>query len=70
MLNGILKRCIGLYQWLVSPILGPVCRFHPTCSDYAVQALDRYGFLKALGKILVRLSKCQPFHAGGHDPVK
>ncbi len=59
---------VRAYQWLISPLLGPRCRFHPTCSEYAVQAINKYGLLRGSWKTLCRLSKCHPFHPGGIDP--
>lgn len=58
------------YRLMISPLLGPACRFEPTCSRYALDAVDRYGALQGLGLALVRLMKCHPFHPGGEDPVK
>jgi len=60
---------VRIYQWTVSPLIGPRCRFHPTCSDYAVEALSRHGVLRGSGLSLRRLSKCHPWHPGGVDPV-
>lgn len=60
---------VRIYQWSVSPLIGPRCRFHPTCSDYAVEALSRHGALRGAGLALRRLSKCHPWHPGGVDPV-
>ncbi len=60
---------IRLYRYALSPLLGPRCRFHPSCSEYAGEALLRHGFLAGLGLALRRLSKCHPWHPGGVDPV-
>ncbi len=60
---------IKLYQLLLSPILGQNCRFQPTCSHYASQAIDRFGVIKGGYLSLRRLIKCHPFHEGGYDPV-
>lgn len=60
---------IKLYQILISPLLGPNCRFHPTCSHYAIEAIARYGVLKGGYLSVRRLIKCQPLHEGGLDPV-
>ena len=57
------------YQRIVSPLLPPSCRFHPTCSDYAYEAIDRHGLLKG-GRLAVwRVLRCNPFGKGGFDPV-
>jgi uncharacterized protein len=61
---------IRSYQFLISPLLGPACRFEPTCSRYAIEAVDRYGVLRGLGMAAMRLLKCHPFHPGGEDPVR
>lgn len=60
---------IRLYQLTLSPLLGTRCRFHPTCSAYAYEAIQRYGFLKGTSLGVLRLFRCHPFHAGGIDPV-
>ncbi len=60
---------IRLYQYLVSPVLGPHCRFSPSCSEYAYQALTRYGLIKGTRLAVCRIFKCHPFHPGGIDPV-
>lgn len=57
------------YQYFISPILGPSCRFHPTCSHYALEAIEKYGFFKGLFLTIKRILKCQPLHPGGDDPV-
>lgn len=46
------------------------CRFHPTCSDYAIQAITKYGIIKGGSKAIYRIIKCNPWHKGGHDPLK
>ncbi len=58
------------YRLVISPLYGQVCRFEPTCSQYALDAVKRYGMLHGLGLTVVRLMKCHPFHSGGEDPVK
>src|SRR5207249_9464 len=60
---------IRVYQWTVSPLLGPACRFYPSCSQYAVQALLRFGVVKGGWLALARLSRCHPWHPRGFDPV-
>jgi putative membrane protein insertion efficiency factor len=61
---------IRLYQWLVSPMLGERCRYYPSCSDYASQALKRFGILR--GTVLAgwRVLRCNPWSRGGFDPVE
>lgn len=68
-MSRIFIKLIKLYQYLISPLLGPTCRFTPSCSDYTVQALDRYGFLKGSWLGAKRLARCHPWCDGGHDPV-
>lgn len=58
------------YQKLISPFFLPHCRFHPTCSEYSYQAIEKHGLIKGIWLAIVRLSKCHPFHEGGYDPVK
>jgi putative membrane protein insertion efficiency factor len=60
---------IKLYQYIVSPLLGPRCRFHPTCSNYAVEAINQYGVLKGGYLSVRRIIKCHPLNEGGCDPV-
>jgi len=60
---------IRLYQWTVSPLLGPTCRFHPSCSQYALEAVTRFGVLRGMALALARLGRCHPWHPGGFDPV-
>lgn len=69
-LKKILTAVIQFYRFVISPFLGNNCRFHPTCSRYALDALNTKSFLKALPRIIIRVSKCHPFHSGGYDPVK
>lgn len=60
---------VRVYQRAVSPLLPPVCRFRPTCSEYAVQALERHGLGRGTWLALRRLLRCGPWHPGGYDPV-
>jgi len=61
---------IRLYQVSVSPLLGRRCRFYPSCSEYAIEALRRKGLLVGSAKALWRLMRCHPFNPGGYDPVE
>ena len=65
----LLIGLIRLYQRLLSPVLGPRCRFHPTCSAYAVQALEHHGVVRGSFLAARRIARCHPFRPGGYDPV-
>lgn len=60
---------LDFYKRAISPWLPPACRFEPTCSIYAREAIERHGFVKGIGLALRRLLRCHPLHAGGFDPV-
>ena len=60
---------IRLYQWLLSPLLGQRCRYYPSCSEYAVQAIQRFGILRGVVLAGWRLLRCNPWSRGGLDPV-
>jgi hypothetical protein len=68
-LAWLLALPIRFYKRFLSPLLPPACRFHPSCSSYALQALHKHGALRGVRLILWRLLRCQPFHPGGFDPV-
>lgn len=61
---------IRLYQHTLSPILGPCCRFHPSCSRYMLEAIEKKGLFKGLTLGVWRVLKCHPLHPGGYDPVE
>jgi putative membrane protein insertion efficiency factor len=65
----VAQLLIRLYQWTVSPLLGPRCRFHPSCSHYAHDAIGRFGVRTGGWLVLKRLVRCHPWHPGGFDPV-
>jgi putative membrane protein insertion efficiency factor len=65
----LLAALIRAYQRFVSPALPPSCRFHPSCSQYALEAVTRHGALKGSWLAARRLARCHPFHPGGFDPV-
>jgi putative membrane protein insertion efficiency factor len=65
----LLIGIIRLYQWVISPLIGPRCRFHPSCSEYAIEAIKIHGIVKGGWFTSKRLLKCQPLHPGGYDPV-
>jgi len=67
--RSLLIGLIKAYQYLISPFLGPSCRFHPTCSHYAIEAISEHGVLKGGYLSVRRIIKCHPLHEGGHDPV-
>ncbi|VAV82282.1 Membrane protein insertion efficiency factor YidD [hydrothermal vent metagenome] len=69
MIKKILGFFIILYQKIISPALPGACRFYPTCSEYALNAIEEYGAVKGSVKAVLRLLRCQPFSAGGYDPV-
>jgi len=71
---GLFKKLIiGLikvYQKRISPLKKPSCRFYPTCSAYAIEAISKYGSIKGCFMAIKRILKCHPFHPGGYDPVR
>jgi putative membrane protein insertion efficiency factor len=69
MLQTLLTRMIQGYRMVLSPLLPPTCRFTPTCSQYALDAIARYGALKGSWLAIRRILRCHPFHPGGYDPV-
>lgn len=65
----LLVALIKIYQWVISPILGPRCRFYPSCSNYGIGALRTHGPIKGTGLTIVRVCRCHPWQPGGLDPV-
>ncbi|MEG2038826.1 MAG: membrane protein insertion efficiency factor YidD [Oscillospiraceae bacterium] len=68
-MKQILIICIRFYRSCISPLIPPRCRFYPTCSTYALTAIERFGALKGSYLAIRRILKCHPFHPGGFDPV-
>jgi hypothetical protein len=73
MTNNAIKFVIvcllGMYKYTISTILPPSCRFHPSCSEYAVAAIDKYGVQRGVWYAIKRIARCHPFGNGGYDPV-
>lgn len=70
LMKNLLILLIRFYQLAISPYLGANCRYYPTCSAYAIQAVEKYGALKGGWLAVKRISRCHPLHKGGYDPVK
>ena len=68
-MKTVLVTLIRWYRWAISPLFPPSCRFNPTCSRYAIDAIDRFGPYKGSWLAFRRILKCHPFHPGGYDPV-
>jgi putative membrane protein insertion efficiency factor len=68
-MQTLLILLIRVYQAVLSPFLGNHCRFYPSCSNYAVEAIEKHGFIRGLWLSMRRLSRCHPWHEGGVDPV-
>ncbi len=60
---------IRLYQCTLSPLIGPACRFEPSCSQYAIEAIRRFGVARGCWLAVCRIGRCHPWHSGGYDPV-
>ncbi len=65
----ILDYMIRAYQYCISPLLGPSCRFYPSCSEYAREAIQKHGAMRGVLLGAGRICRCHPWHAGGYDPV-
>lgn len=68
-MRRILTAPLRGYRYLISPMLGPRCRFHPSCSTYAIEAIERHGVIRGGYLSARRLLRCHPWHSGGVDPV-
>ncbi|MBI1174143.1 MAG: membrane protein insertion efficiency factor YidD [Sideroxydans sp.] len=68
-MRQFLIKIIGAYQLLISPLLSPTCRFTPTCSSYASEAIAKHGVLRGVWLSIKRIMRCNPWNPGGYDPV-
>ena len=68
-MKGILLALVRFYRRAISPLRPPCCRFYPTCSQYALEAIEKHGALKGGYLAVRRVLRCNPFHRGGYDPV-
>ncbi len=68
-MRTILIALLRAYRYCISPLFGPCCRFHPTCSCYAIEAVERHGIFKGSYYAIRRILRCNPLHPGGIDPV-
>jgi hypothetical protein len=68
-MKTLLQAPIRAYQYVLRPMLGSNCRFYPSCSDYALEAIERHGAPRGLWLTVRRVSRCHPYHPGGFDPV-
>ena len=68
-MRHVLKILIRAYQLVLSPLLGPRCRFYPSCSHYAIEAIESHGALRGSWLSTKRICRCHPFNPGGFDPV-
>jgi putative membrane protein insertion efficiency factor len=66
----VITAAVRVYQLTVSRLLPPTCRFHPTCSQYMVEAVARFGAVRGTWMGVKRIARCHPFHPGGYDPVR
>ena len=68
-MNKIALWLLAAYRYAIGPMFGPACRFYPSCSQYAEEAIRRYGIVRGTWLAVRRLLRCNPWHCGGHDPV-
>lgn len=68
-LSAIIIVMIKVYQWIISPLIGPKCRYTPTCSQYSIQAIQKHGLAKGIWLTIKRVGRCHPWGGHGYDPV-
>ena len=68
-MRQVLIALIKLYRYAISPYLAPSCRYTPSCSSYAIEAVERFGIFRGSWMAVLRISRCHPWHEGGYDPV-
>lgn len=68
-IKKLLIALIRIYQWTIGPLIGETCRFYPSCSHYAAEALQKHGVFKGLKLTVCRICRCHPWNPGGVDPV-
>ncbi|MFE8032142.1 membrane protein insertion efficiency factor YidD [Thiohalocapsa marina] len=68
-MRTLVRLIIRVYQYAISPLLGQHCRYHPSCSQYTLEAVERFGVFRGCLMGIKRLSRCHPWHPGGFDPV-
>jgi putative membrane protein insertion efficiency factor len=70
LIKNLLLGSLRIYKRWISPCLPSACRFHPTCSEYMIEAIEKHGAVRGLGMGIARVLRCHPFHQGGFDPVR
>ncbi|MCM8822109.1 MAG: membrane protein insertion efficiency factor YidD [Candidatus Omnitrophica bacterium] len=68
-MNHTVILTVRIYQLFISPFSGKHCRFYPSCSNYFIEAVERFGMVKGMGLFFKRIVRCHPFHPGGYDPL-
>ena len=68
--QDIILALVKAYRYCISPLFPPVCRFTPSCSNYMIDAVKKYGVFRGIGLGVLRILRCHPFSRGGYDPVK
>lgn len=69
-MKNVMIAMVRFYQKNISPLMGSHCRYMPTCSEYSIQAFEKYGFFKGFYKTVFRILRCNPLFKGGYDPLK